>query len=222
MALKKASLALVSTIALAMASDPFYALATEKEAKELTDGGFAEFNPEIRDGAKIAIRLTDEGLKMPEANTGGDANTDTTGAAPNTDPANTDPATAPTAVPSNGFAIIDNASLPGASRGGRNGPVYPFDDLNVGQSFFVPATSDKPEPAKSIASTATSAAKRFATPVTNEDGSAVMETYKVKGVEKTRPKMNETRKFAVKTVEAGKSYGAWTAPANGALVQRTA
>lgn len=211
MALKKASIALIATIAAAMAADPFYALATEKEAKELTDGGLAEFNPDIRDGDKIAIRLTDEGLKMADAsNTDNSNSTDT----------NTD--TGSTATAASGFAIIDNASLPGASRGGRNGPVYPFDDLNVGQSFFVPATDDKPEPAKSIASTATSAAKRFATKVTNPDGSAVMEEYTVKGVTKTREKLEYTRKFAVKSVEAGKTYGAWTAPSNGALVQRTA
>jgi len=213
--MKKASLELVSAIAVAMASEPYYHLATEAQAKELIDGKLAEFNPDIRDGNKIAIRLTDEGLKMDEAKTGDTATQMTT------DSANTNPAAAPTAVPASGFAIIDNATLPGASRGGRNGPVYPFDDLAVGQSFFVPATDDKPEPAKSIASTATSAAKRFATPVLNEDQSPVMEEYKVKGETKTRPKMNETRKFAVKSVEAGKTYGSWTAPQNGALVQRT-
>lgn len=208
MALKKASMTLLATIATAMAAEPFYALATEKEAKELIDGKLAEFNPDIRDGDKIAIRLTDEGLNMANAN-----NTDNS--------SNTGNDTGASAAASS-FAIIDNAKLPSAARGGRNGPVYPFDDLNVGQSFFVPATADKPEPAKSIASTATSAAKRFATPVKNPDGSAVMETYKVRGVEKTREKFEFTRRFAVKSVEKGKVYGEWTAPENGALVQRVA
>lgn len=204
--LTAASIALVSAIGVAMASDPGYAFATEKEAKQLVDGKLAEFNPAITDGDKIAIRLTDEGLKMTDtAQTGTDTGTTTTAA----------PA-------ASGFAIIDNASLPGGSRGGRNGPVYPFDDLAVGQSFFVPATDDKPEPAKSIASTATSAAKRFATPVLNEDQTPVMEEYQVKGETKTREKLNYTRKFAVKSVESGKVYGQWTAPSNGALVQRTA
>lgn len=206
MALKKASVTLLNAIAVAMASDPFYALATEKEAKELIDGKLAEFNPDIRDGDKIAIRLTDEGLNMANANG-------------NTDNSNTD--TGASAAASS-FAIIDNAKLPSAARGGRNGPVYPFDDLNVGQSFFVPATSDKPEPAKSIASTATSAAKRFAEPVKNPDGSPVMEEYTVRGETKTREKLNYTRRFAVKSVEKGKVYGEWTAPENGALVQRVA
>jgi hypothetical protein len=210
MALKKASVSLLASIATAMAAEPFYALATEKEAKELIDGKLAEFNPEIRDGDKIAIRLTDEGLK---ANSEMNASTNNTADTGNT-------GTASAAASS--FAIIDNAALPSAARGGRNGPVYPFDDLNVGQSFFVPATADKPEPAKSIASTATSAAKRFATPVKNPDGSPVMEEYKVRGVTKTREKFEFTRRFAVKSVEKGKTYGAWTAPENGALVQRVA
>lgn len=207
--MKKASISLLATIATAMAAEPFYALATEKEAKELIDGKLAEFNPEIRDGDKIAIRLTDEGLKAnTEMNTPASNNTADTG--------NTASAAA------SSFAIIDNAKLPSAARGGRNGPVYPFDDLNVGQSFFVPATADKPEPAKSIASTATSAAKRFATPVKNPDGSPVMEEYKVRGVTKTREKFEFTRRFAVKSVEKGKVYGEWTAPESGALVQRVA
>lgn len=208
MALKKASMTLLATIATAMAAEPFYALATEKEAKELIDGKLAEFNPDIRDGDKIAIRLTDEGLKM--ADTGNTDNSNNGG-----DNGNTGASAA-----ASSFAIIDGAALPSAARGGRNGPVYPFDDLNVGQSFFVPATADKPEPAKSIASTATSAAKRFATPVKNPDGSAVMETYKVRGVEKTREKFEYTRQFAVKSVEKGKVYGSWTALESGALVQR--
>ena len=76
-----------------------------------------------------------------------------------------------------------------------------------------------------------------AAPKTNEDGSPaidpangqpimeepapVMEDYKVKGQTKQRQKIVPTRLFAVKTVEAGKVYGKWTAPSNGALVQRT-
>lgn len=204
MALKKASISLLGTIATAMAAEPFYAMASEKEAKELIDGKLAEFNPEIRDGDKIAIRLTDEGLNMAKAN---DSN--------NTDNTGTD--TGASAAASS-FAIIDNAKLPSAARGGRNGPVYPFDDLNVGQSFFVPATADKPEPAKSIASTATSAAKRFAEPVKNPDGSPVMEEYTVRGETKTREKLNYTRRFAVKSVEKGKTYGEWTAPENLSLI----
>jgi hypothetical protein len=187
MALKKASVALLATIASAMLAEPFYALATEKEAKELTDGKLAEFNPEIRDGDKIAIRLTDEGLK---------ANTEMNAPASNTGTDNG--ANTSTATAASSFAIIDGAALPSAARGGRNGPVYPFETLNVGQSFFVPATSDKPEPAKSIASTATSAAKRFANPVKDGEGKPVMETYKVRGVEKTREKYEFTRRFAVK------------------------
>jgi hypothetical protein len=48
------------------------------------------------------------------------------------------------------------------SRGGRNRSVYPFDALAVGQSFHVPASEAKPNPAKSLASTVSSANKRNA------------------------------------------------------------
>lgn len=58
------------------------------------------------------------------------------------------------------FAIEDSIPVPTAKRGVGAG-LYPFDDLKPGQSFFVPATTDKPTPAKSLASTVSSATKRY-------------------------------------------------------------
>lgn len=61
------------------------------------------------------------------------------------------------------FAIEDNVPVPTAiRRGGKGGNVYPFEQLAVGQSFFVPASDAKPNPAKSLASTVSSATKRYA------------------------------------------------------------
>lgn len=59
------------------------------------------------------------------------------------------------------FAVEDNIPVPTAKRGVGAG-LYPFDEMGVGQSFFVPATEDKPQPAKSLASTVSSATKRYA------------------------------------------------------------
>src|SRR5579862_2092398 len=55
------------------------------------------------------------------------------------------------------FEIMDGIDLPPAKRGGRGGAgapqKYPFDSMNVGQSFFVPATEKVPHPEKSLGST---------------------------------------------------------------------
>lgn len=45
--------------------------------------------------------------------------------------------------------------------GGLKGETYPFMSLPVGGSIFIPATEENPNPAKGMASTVTSANKRF-------------------------------------------------------------
>lgn len=176
MALSKKNLALLGVIVAAMAVEATpYAMLTEAEVAPLAKEGLVETNPDIRDGDKLAVRATEKGIALHNEQP------PVVAAAPTT--------AAPVA---SAFAIIDGAVLP-AGRGGRNANVYPFDAMNVGQSFFVAATDAKPNPAKSLASTVSSASKRL-TP----------------------------KKFSVKSVESGKAYGAFTATSNGALVQRTA
>jgi hypothetical protein len=173
MALSKANAALLASVVVAMAvTETPYAMLTEKEIAGLTKEGLVETNGEIRDGDKIAVRATEKGIALNNENNQG-------GGTP-----------APAAA--SAFALIDGAELP-QGRGGRNANVYPFDQMNVGQSFFIAASDAKPNPAKSLASTVSSASKRL-----------------------------NPKKFSVKSVESGKAYGAFTAPSNGALVQRTA
>lgn len=132
------------------------------------------------------------------------------------------------------YAIITStiALPPQAKRGGGSGAPskYPFDTMEVGQSFFVPNDADKPDAAKSLQSTIATAEMRFATktgtkPVTrtkrgpgnkavvNPDGSKVKETVTVDTWAKSR-------EYTARRVKAGVAYGSWTAPADGAVVQR--
>ena len=134
------------------------------------------------------------------------------------------------------YGIITNATLPpsrrGQNLGGGGAPVkYPFDQLEVGGSFFVPATEKRPDPLKVLGATVSSANMRYAVEtgdmrtvtrakrgeknraIRDEDGAKIMETKQV-------PVYNFTRKFEIRGVEAGKSYGAWVAPANGVLIGR--
>lgn len=59
------------------------------------------------------------------------------------------------------FTLEQGYEAPAAKRGGIRAAIYPFDKMNVGDSFFVPATTDRPNPAKQLASTVSSATKRF-------------------------------------------------------------
>lgn len=174
---------LLATIIAAMANaDAPFHMATPAEVKNLLDNGMVETNTEITDGDKVAVRATEKGqaeAPAPSTNEGNTNVTDTNTAAP----------------AASQFALIEGAVLP-EGRAPRSSSVYPFDTMNVGQSFFVPVTEDKPNPAKSLASTISSANKRF-----SKEGA-------------------DGRKFTVKPVKSGVAYGAFTAPADGALVQR--
>ncbi|QJD54553.1 hypothetical protein [Sphingomonas phage Kharn] len=175
------SLLAVIVAAMANADAPFH-MATPAVVKNLLDNGMVETNTEITDGDKVAVRATEKGqaeAPAPSSNEGNTNVTDTNTAAP----------------AASQFALIEGAVLP-EGRAPRSSSVYPFETMNVGQSFFVPATEDKPNPAKSLASTISSANKRF-----SKEGA-------------------DGRKFTVKPVKSGVAYGAFTAPADGALVQR--
>lgn len=146
----------------------------------LVEAGLVEINPGMTNEAgEIATRATQKGI-------------DNVNTATNTGTAA--PASAPVA---SSFAVEDDVPMPTTSgRGrGRGGNVYPFDALAVGQSFFVPNTEDKPNAAKSLASTVSGATARYAEVVegqfkTNKKGEQV-------------PVTRDTRKFVVRSVEGG-------------------
>lgn len=137
------------------------------------------------------------------------------------------------------YAVITNAVLPPAKKrgnlSGSGAPTkYPFAEMEVGGSFFSPNSDHKNKDAvKSLGSTVSAQNEKYSEPTgekktvtravrdkqtkkakLNPDGSKVTET-----VELDVKKYN--RKFTIRAVEAGKSYGGWTAPADGALVGRT-
>lgn len=67
---------------------------------------------------------------------------------------------APTA-PEGGFEIVSGFTMPEPSRAGRREAVYPFDKLEIGQSFFIPATAENENPAKRLNGTVSSANRRY-------------------------------------------------------------
>ena len=104
------------------------------------------------------------------------------------------------------FTLESGIAPPAAKRTGRAASsMYPFDSMEAGQSFFVAATEAKPNPAKSLASTVSSATARFAELVTNEDGSPKLKLNRKK--KEVQEKVN-TRVFIVREVEENGIKGA--------------
>lgn len=156
----------------------------------LVEAGLVEINPAMtNENGEVATRATQKGIEsLDSAATVADNATSET----QTETA----VTVTTQKAKTMFKIEDTIPVPTISGRGRGGNVYPFDQLEVGQSFFVANDESKPKAAKSLASTVSSATARYAVPAT--DGAT--KTNK-KG--ETVPVMVETRKFVVRSVEGG-------------------
>jgi hypothetical protein len=202
-----------------------HTFASEKEMANLAKAGLVEMNANMRDpndASKFAFRATAAALSQF-----GGANAPAEGAGEGGASGNGEKPT---------FTIDADIPVPDIVRGGAVGQraaVYPFDSLPepvrdangkvvTAHSFFIPATAERPNPAKMLASTVSSATKRFAEPVTNPDGSPVMEAKTVKEavvdangnevkgadgkvvkrqVTKQVPKLRLTRQFTIRAVD---------------------
>lgn len=157
----------------------------------LVEAGLVEINPAMTNEAgEIATRATQAGIESLDngAKVGNNATSETA-------------ETGTTQKVKTMLNIEDGIPVPTISGRGRGGNAYPFDQLEVGQSFFVANSEDKPNAAKSLASTVSSATARYAVP--SEDGAT--KTNK-KG--EVAPVMVETRKFVVRSVEENGVKGA--------------
>lgn len=194
---------------------------TKDEGMPLVKANLVEVNPSAvdpEDNTRVAARLTSEGQEFINNYSENNSKDNKMHAATN-------------------YAIIDSAVLPPSKRGNAKGggaPVkYPFDHLQVGQSFFVPVSEEHPDPVKTLGSTVSSANMRYAEEtgeketkevtkrgpgnraVVDENGQKVREIVE-------RPVYKFTRHFSLRAVEAGVKYGEWVAPDNGALIARIA
>lgn len=138
--------------------------ATKAELDALTRDGLIEIGPQEKPGSnKFQFRATESGMRAFDAeNTGGD-NTGGNGSDQPQPQSQPEQPSQPQTVSSvKGFEIETGVPVPDKPR--RSGPTgkYPFDALEVGQSFFIPATNDKQEPWKSLQSTVAAAQRRFA------------------------------------------------------------
>jgi hypothetical protein len=191
---------------------------TAAEGKPLLDAGFITINPANRDpedANKIAATVTEAGVHALN------------GAKP--------AAVSAFAVQKGGIELpkVERGFKKGVRGGGRDAK-YPFETMEVGEFFFVANTAVKNGDAiKTLGSAAGSANQRFAVgtgeretvqrakrgsdhkAIKGSDGKNVMETVE-------QEKKNFTKKFVVRAVKANVAYGAFTAPADGAVVARNA
>jgi hypothetical protein len=158
------NMALLSQIVAASAANSFIYTSPSDHAS-LIAAGLVEINPAVLnpngDGS-IATRSTDAGnAAVAQMNAGAIAG-----------------ASVRSNVPS-AFVLEDAVAIPVVKRGfAKREATYPFDGMGVGQSFFIPCTLDRDDPATSLASTVAAATRRFETPVNNPDGSPKMVTAK--------------------------------------------
>jgi hypothetical protein len=155
----------------------------------LIEAGLAEINPAIsNESGELATRATQKGIEIVSSTTTQETTAVKT-------------ATAAVKTATGGFAIEAGVPMPSISGRGRTGTAYPFDKMEPGHSFFVPNSEDKPNAAKSLASTVSSATARYAVPA--PDGST-----KTNRKGEVVPVMVETRKFVVRSVEENGVKGA--------------
>lgn len=143
--------------------------------------------------------------------------------------------TAPAA--SSTFQLLTGVVLPEAKRGfGRKAgpPKYPFfDTMEVNTSVFFDNASQGGDALKKLSSTVSNANNKYREETgqfetvtrtvrgegnkakLDENGNKVKETKQV-------PVYKQLRKFTIRGVKQGTAYGAWTAPADGVIIQRTA
>ena len=169
----------------------------------LVEAGLVEINPSMTDdNGNVATRATQAGIESIDSADAADAAETAEKARDTAAEANSETAeTGKIEKVKTMFKIEDSIPVPTISGRGRGGNVYPFNQLEVGQSFFVANSESKPNAAKSLASTVSSATARYAVPA--EDGST--KTNK-KG--EVVPVMVETRKFVVRSVEEDGVKGA--------------
>jgi hypothetical protein len=154
----------------------------------LVKDGLVEVNPAVTDpnGKGIGTRATQAGIELVQEYEASATNE------PTDTPEGWDaPTDAPTPIPAKTgkFVIEDAVPMPKIKRVGGGNSLYPFDALEVGQSFFVG------KEAKSLASTVANANLRYAEVIPGET------RINRKGVEV--PKTTQTRKFEVRAVDGG-------------------
>ena len=171
-------------------NDGSYVFTSDPVREIMLNKGWVEVNEDIENSevsGEFATRATQKGIDEFPAHEGADGEADDQDIQ-NSDKENNVVQT--TSV----FEIEDIKVVKKRATSGNL--KYPFDQLEIGQSFFIPATEDRPEPWKSLCGAITVANNRHAVPKFAEDGTTPI-MRKKRNSDEVVQAMQLTRKFAI-------------------------
>ena len=181
-----------------------FAYTSESVHEKLIEHGFVEINPEIKDETgDIATRATQAGIDYASEvlNLGGLPLESEGESASQVGliGERADALAKETAdhIAKTKASVVIEKGVPLPSKGCafvQRRQAFPFDELEVEDSFFIKATESKPEPWKSYASTVSNATRSFAVPDSSGEMVVNRKGQKV-------PKLVQTRKFVIRAVE---------------------
>jgi len=195
----KITKAMIATVLAIAAAPAGFLMLTQAEGADVVGAGLATVDTANVEGDKAAVSLTETGAKL---------------AADNAPPVAAEAPKAKT-----GFEIDDAVALPASTARRSRDSGYPFDKLEVGQSFHVATTTENPDPVTRLQSSVSGARNKYAVE-TGETETVTVKTYAksetgkgfAKGAdgkrivesteEVTRPETKVTRDFTVKAVDA--------------------
>lgn len=132
------------------------------------------------------------------------------------------------------YGIMKGITIPESKRGNRKGAgaptVYPFEAMEVGDTFFVP-NSEKEDAAKRLGSTVSQQNMKYRVETGDSEVKEITKRGKGNKAEvdaegnkiketKTVPVYKQTRRYVLRAVKKGQVLGEWTAPDDGALIGR--
>ena len=180
-----------------------FAYTSEGVHEKLTEYGFVEINPEIKDETgDIATRATQAGIDYASEvlNMGGlplESENQTEVKSEPVSIGERADALVKESIEKNPakFAVLVEKGVPLPSKGsGKRREKFPFAILEVNDSFLIKVTESKPEPWKFYASTVSNATRSFAVPDPSGEMVVSRKGQKV-------PKLVQTRKFVIREVE---------------------
>lgn len=200
--LTKNQIAILSA-AVAATSENSHIYTSGRDQTVLVKAGYIETNEAISNAEGIATRATESGIAFIKDSESSveESNVAETGAEDERVDASDETYVETVAKPAEAkFVIASNIEIPEKVKAKRKSvTAYPFDSLEIGQSFFVPASDKKPNPAKSLASTITTANDRYAYEIEGET--------EINRRGQTVPKKGYNKKFIVRPIKDGAAWG---------------
>lgn len=177
-----------------------FAYTSEGVHEKLIEHGFVEVNPEIKDETgDIATRATQAGIDYASEvlNMGGLPLESASQVGLIGERADALAKEVVEHIAKTKASVVIEKGVPVPSKGrayAQRRQAFPFDELEVEDSFFIKATESKPEPWKSYASTVSNSTRSFAVPDSSGEMVVNRKGQKV-------PKLVQTRKFVIRAVE---------------------